>query len=281
MKNLHIIATDKPSRLYFNNNDKCFQLCKVSKKSTPLKINQNIYITNSEEIKEGEPVIHNFGMGYELENPCDSDNLKSNTRFKIILTTDQDLIKDGVQAIDDEFLEWFVNNPSCEFVGTELVEFEVDMGLGESCIEYGGYYKITIPKEEPLYDYGWCKGNVILPKEEPKQSTKERIISETSEETKQKARDYGNSLVNKKETLEEIFDIIDDEKCRYSTEESEFWKHYKIGVLDGLKWQQERMYSEEEVIKLLHKRDEHMNTYDKLHGGFQTPKEWFKQFKKK
>ncbi len=35
---------------------------------------------------------------------------------KIILTTDQDLIKDGVQAIDDEFLEWFVKNPSCEYV---------------------------------------------------------------------------------------------------------------------------------------------------------------------
>ena len=33
---------------------------------------------------------------------------------KIILTTDQDLIADGVQAIDDEFLEWFVKNPSCE-----------------------------------------------------------------------------------------------------------------------------------------------------------------------
>jgi len=35
-----------------------------------------------------------------------------------------------------------------------------------------------------------------------KQSTKDRIISETSEEQKQKARDYGNSLVNKQETLE-------------------------------------------------------------------------------
>ena len=43
----------------------------------------------------------------------------------------------------------------------------------------------------------------------------------------------------KKEPLEEAFDIIDDEKCRYSTEESEFWYHYKIGVLDGLKWHQE------------------------------------------
>jgi hypothetical protein len=29
---------------------------------------------------------------------------------KIILTTDLDLIKDGVQSIDNEFLEWFVKN---------------------------------------------------------------------------------------------------------------------------------------------------------------------------
>lgn len=36
---------------------------------------------------------------------------------------------------------------------------------------------------------------------------------------------------------EEIFNIIDNTKCRYSTEESEFWKHYRVGVLDGLKWQ--------------------------------------------
>lgn len=36
---------------------------------------------------------------------------------------------------------------------------------------------------------------------------------------------------------EEIFNIIDNTRCRYSTEESEFWKHYRIGVLDGLKWQ--------------------------------------------
>jgi len=34
--------------------------------------------------------------------------------------TDQDLIKDGVQAIDDDFLNWFVQNPSCEFI--EIVD---------------------------------------------------------------------------------------------------------------------------------------------------------------
>ena len=46
------------------------------------------------------------------------------------------------------------------------------------------------------------------------------------------------------ETLEEIFNIIDDEKCRYATEESEFWRHYKIGVFDGIKYQKEISYSD-------------------------------------
>ena len=35
---------------------------------------------------------------------------------KILLTNDPKLIADGVQAIEDEFLEWFVKNPSCRFV---------------------------------------------------------------------------------------------------------------------------------------------------------------------
>jgi hypothetical protein len=32
---------------------------------------------------------------------------------KIILTTDSKLIKDGLQDIDDDFLEWFLNNQTC------------------------------------------------------------------------------------------------------------------------------------------------------------------------
>lgn len=54
----------------------------------------------------------------------------------------------------------------------------------------------------------------------------------------------------KQETLEEVFNIIDDENCRYSTEESDFWHHYKIGVLDGLKWQQEQIGKSEFLQKL-------------------------------
>jgi hypothetical protein len=74
-------------------------------------------------------------MKLVLEEEGDLTNWK-----KIILTTDQDLIADGVQAIDDEFLEWFVKNPSCEFV-------EWDKNYNRGNEKY--YYKIIIPQEEP------------------------------------------------------------------------------------------------------------------------------------
>jgi hypothetical protein len=76
------------------------------------KINQHIYITSDEEIKEEDWFyLDDAKIIAKYINVKPVKEAK-----KIILTTDQDLIKDGVQAIDDEFLEWFVKNPSCESV---------------------------------------------------------------------------------------------------------------------------------------------------------------------
>jgi len=152
-RNLWVIPTDKPSRFYFNNNDKCFQLCKVSKKSTPLKINQNIYITNDKEIKEGDWYYNKVKKSVHKCDSKDNGMLRPNHCHiydckKIILTTDQDLIKDGVQSIDDEFLKWFVNNPSCESVEVENERVVLDdVNYNFDVVEYN--YKIIIPKEEP------------------------------------------------------------------------------------------------------------------------------------
>ena len=44
----------------------------------------------------------------------------------------------------------------------------------------------------------------------------------------------------------------------------------------GAKWQQERMYSEEEVLEILYK-----HTEDLLSGKKVTLEQWFKQFKNK
>ena len=42
------------------------------------------------------------------------------------------------------------------------------------------------------------------------------------------------------------------------------------------KWEQERSYSEEEVVKILYQFH-----YDLVNSNFDTKEEWFKQFKKK
>jgi hypothetical protein len=136
MKNIHIILTDKPSRLVYNRFLDKYHLFNTNNNEYQ---SVNIYITNSEEIKEGDLVYCRTENRVLISNVSYS---KLDDRFKIILTTDIDLIKDGVQAIDNEFLEWFVKNPSCEFVEVENTYFT---GLDRNFVGY----KIIIPKEEP------------------------------------------------------------------------------------------------------------------------------------
>tara|TARA_B110000503_G_scaffold27536_1_gene43962 strand:- start:11066 stop:11668 length:603 start_codon:yes stop_codon:yes gene_type:complete len=134
MKNLHILPTDKLSKLaYVGDNGLC--LGENFPNTTYCKP-QNIYITNDETIKEGDWFLYQEKL---LVRHDGSMNTLLNCK-KIILTTDQDLIKDGVQAIDDEFLEWFVKNPSCEEVKVEYLGTITSGIVG---------YKIIIPKEHP------------------------------------------------------------------------------------------------------------------------------------
>ena len=148
MKNIHLLPTDKPSRLFLNkvNNKLLLDGDTYSnlEKILPSSNYQHLYITGEEEIKEGDWVIDNNGLLAKVITELTWHFINSK---KIILTTDQSL--EGLQSIDDEFLERFVKNPTCDYVETKLVEFEVDLGLGDSCIERGSYYKINTPKEEP------------------------------------------------------------------------------------------------------------------------------------
>ena len=145
MKNIHILPTDKPSRV-FTTKDEGLGFDNQMLENTELDCqNQNIYITSDEEIKEGD-WYENNGVIFKADDFFDEGNNPNNsnprvTDFnnKIIFTTDQDLIKDGVQVIDDEFLEWFVKNPSCEYV--DLIGLRKENGY-----EFLGY-EIIIPKE--------------------------------------------------------------------------------------------------------------------------------------
>ena len=151
MKNLHLRPTDKPSRLSILNSGKLnFGAEAMSSSNSKL---QHIYITSDEEVKKGDWIYGLFNGGVILRSEF---NIPKHTQYylefglKIILTTDQDLIKDGVQAIDDIFLEWFVENPSCERV-------EVDKNWNY-----------------PL-DKSWEYKLRIIPREEPKQETLEEV----------------------------------------------------------------------------------------------------------
>ncbi len=164
MKNIYLIPTNEPSRLSIIEN-KLLLSHAVNWESKPIDweegdgVNQYIYITSDGEIKKGNPVIYDFGMGYQLENPCDPDNLKSNTRSKIILTTDPQLIEQGIQAIDDDFLQWFIKNPTVEFVKV-LHGFETGI-FGTSYREYPFEYRIDIPEEEPKQEQFYTEEDMI------------------------------------------------------------------------------------------------------------------------
>jgi hypothetical protein len=180
--------------------------------------------------------------------------LQSDTGYKeILLSTDTELQKDGVQSIDDEFLKWFVKNPSCEWV-------EVGYGwirLAETDNE--GYW-VSIPDKQ-----------FEMQQEEPKQET---TLEEVAKWSLEKAKEFA---------LERF---KSDRKKGIVTWDS-ILEVLKVGVKTGhkfgAKWQAERMYSEEDMrgmydkscgligLSLLNDQTENDSRFKKL----------FEQFKKK
>jgi hypothetical protein len=262
MKNIHILPTDKPSRL-------AMSFDKLLLNSRPLSSimykNQNIYITNDEEIKEG-------WTGYAYKEDVQGKVFKhfytTNTWYKdakkIILTTDQDLIKDGVQPIPDDFLEWFVKNPSCE-------EVQID--------------DLTDYNYQPDYKFY----SIIIPKEEHYLSTPKPLIDVS--------RMKLDNHPDKQETLEEAAVRYEktDFKQKPTVESAQMM--IQRAFLNGAKWQQKqdkKLYSEEEVYSIQQISDlfipigkgGYIDDYlDYRLFSKEQPKlnfkEWFEQFKKK
>ena len=228
MKNIHVLPTEKPSRLVL---DDTTQNLILIIKGEALWGNQHIYITSDEKIKERDYFISKEGTIHDEFGGGFGDK-------KIILTTDQDL--NGVQAIDDEFLEWFVKNPSCEVI---QVENEMVASKPSSIERWDYKYKIIIPEEE----------------------------------AKQRAANYmalKGALDVKEETLEEAAERMAKEHCsiRVNPNTTEF--QVQQFIIKGAKWQEERMYSEEEVKHIVS---------EALQSALVTVdlEQWFEQFKKK
>ena len=255
MRNIYVLPTDKPSRLI--NSGKEFNLLV---NSTIDKRCVNIYITSDEKIKEGDWYCSPNGI---VSKHNGTEKLPDNWN-KVILTTDQDLIKDGVQAIDDNFLEWFVKNPNCEWIDVESINIGNDK-LG---------YIICKPKEEPKEETIRCyhvntdteylgsveakkeavkKGWAFYKKEEPKQETLEEAACIAL------GYDYKNWInIHSKDISTKLYLEV-------------------INWCKGAKWQAERMYSEEEVLGILRKSHSIEET-SKMDSWITK---WFEQFKNK
>ena len=278
MKNIHILPTDKQSRLQRCALSEWFDISKANLIDDRWRY-QNIYITNSEEIKDGDWVYCRTENRVLVSNV--SYSKLEEARFKIILTTDPDLIKDGVQAIDDSFLEWFVKNPSCERVEVEN-EWEGNgtmfgFKMGNVSPDGTWRYKIILPQEEPKQIKCYC-GHTITCDCEPLQKT----LEEPTEEAKQRAENYmrlKGALEPKQETHEEAAERLYPIRLMYFPMKAVDLNEEPRNIFNnGAKFQAERMYSEED----LHNAFYNGWLYRGENYSFpKAKKEWFEQQKKK
>jgi hypothetical protein len=282
MKNIHILPTDKPSRLGLCNNKLTFlpnhQNILVGHKDYPTTY-QNIYITNSEEIKEEDWVFNEVSK--EVYKITNIDELVAYEK-KTILTTDQDLIKDGVQAISDEFIELFVKNQSCESIEVERLENGkyVDWLADGSVIE-GNYenYKIIIPKEEPKQSNNFYEELKHYFETTPR----EKVLEDwnKSAEFDKIGPTVEEFLGMIQETIEEAADLWATDTKNVHPDDSFIAKK---SFIQGAKSQQEQdknKYRDEDMINF------HKWAYlkNRVEESDKTTKEllseWFEQYKKK
>ena len=319
MKNIHVLSTNKPSRLHYSkikNNDKISYKLVLKKELSIcndglLSGQRYIYITSDEEIKEGDVVKIPCGVGkvkklnwkfgndnpsyivedifiYKLRYGQKEGELQINSfRYedvkKIILTTDQDLIEDGVQEIDDEFLEWFIKNPNCEEI--EVVDVR-SLGV------YGSYYpyKINIPKKETKQEtLEEAKFNNLIklfgkdfdlePSSEIKNCNESFMAGVKWQQEQEQSNE--NSWFNEYQEVENyIIKRIGNKFLEATPDKYKTASEATIALLEN-NWKKENMYSEEDLREAFRQGELNIN-YSEMYGldSELTEQQWFEQFSK-
>jgi hypothetical protein len=142
MKNIFLIPTPDESRIAVKSDGFLF-LTNHPYPNSPKFANHHIYITKNEDIKEG---VEQWYLDKVLNEPYNSGGAQySSKQDVIVLTDDKKLIADGVQPIPEDFLEWFVDNQTCE---TIEVVYEPKNYLD---VKEGWEYTTIIPKQLEEY----------------------------------------------------------------------------------------------------------------------------------
>jgi hypothetical protein len=273
MKNIFLLPTDKPSRLMIDTIENKLYLQPILHEKTINVLPQHIYITSDEVIKDVRPYKGNWQLEQgEILNKFPTYLTDLSECKLVIMTTDTDLIADGVQAIDDEFLEWFVNNPTCEEVKTRKIGnewiYNADVPQEEikQC-ECGSNCVNTTNKDKPFCFH--C--GKYLAQQEPKREDWEFEISSGCNGYRNEITGewiYESEYIQlfnkpKQETLKEAAaNLADPNICK-----TDNW-------IAGAKYMTEKMYSEEEVKFIISEALQSALVKVDL-------EQWFKQFKKK
>jgi hypothetical protein len=111
MKNIFLIPTERQTnlvRIWYKVEKTAFSFRINAEVNDSYKEYVNIYITDEEELKEGDYI---FETDTNIVNTADKDYSRNEFDFKIVLTNDPTLIEDGVQEVSSEFLSFFAENP--------------------------------------------------------------------------------------------------------------------------------------------------------------------------
>jgi hypothetical protein len=288
MKNIHLTPTDNYSPLVHSTSK--YGGYFLSKYYSPMKHMgdsfQHIYITSDEITGFENNIWVISGTRVWLWQSTMALVFNDKPR-KIILTTDQDLIKDGVQAIDDEFLQWFVKNPSCEEVKVELQIKSVQLPqkqLSKNSYDLSfrwidvTYYKIIIPQEEPKLINNCPKCGLDLVEREGSKPVCHRVDCGGIILSNETLREWELKKEPKQETLEEA--IKREYEARKFNSDFPFDpQSFKLGA----KWQEERMYSEEDMKNAIEETVLQCNKKaQESYGVLEIDVDYiFEQFKKK
>jgi hypothetical protein len=204
-------------------------------------LENNIYITDNSEIRDWWVLNTQTNKVYFVKGFY---GVQPHAK-KIIITDNIDLILGGIQPISDEFLQWFVKNPSCERVEVKkrYSDFTVDPFVG---------YQIIIPQENPdrlaipldcthdivtKYGVAECQNCGLEESKISKQLTDLEIAIKLEEIEREEP---------KQETLEDAA----------TKQWGNVHRTGVLGFIEGAKFQAERMYSEKDMIAIVEKSRE-------------------------
>lgn len=164
MQNIFITETDNPGFPIFSIDGVFGFIPKTEDHLNSGLKYHNVYITSDEPIEDGDygvetnllksgysPKQYIFKMDPEQRAAMESlGGQKSCGVLKIVLSTDDELIQDGVQEAHQKFIDWIVKNPGAKTIGVfkkETPVWAIKRGRNQRFRGKNNGYRVRIPRE--------------------------------------------------------------------------------------------------------------------------------------